>query len=407
MFHLSKPPSPFPMTWEHWAFLMLVLKYIKLKKKITTLDLCYDSIYMKTICIQISVCGYVHTVTHTPRIWRARSSRLSMLTTANRTGGISQFYCKQLLFFNILQCLCINILLFKEKILNIQLRELLQSFNKYKCLCLTCNSETARPWQVTVPSLLSLLLLLLLEGEKQTGTKFIRTQPNTHKSKSTIKNINMPCLNTGAEKTVKELMCVRHVEPTGEVPWRWGRLSRSLSVGRDVVSQGSVARGLQKQVGSVKDRIMPTYCKSTVGSDPVRAFLFWDEKTQQAVKEVIYGGSTGKSQGWERKMDVFTAIIIFSEVVWEEQGQHCGGSANGGNVAPGTVPCTRQPGPWGFVYTADEITHVSSLPSSSWDGCNLGPCCPQPFAHHRASCMHLYGLIASSLCFQSGSSGRA
>lgn len=68
--------------------------------------------------------------------------------------------------------------------------------------CVTQNRHIVRPQQTTVLFLLS-LLFLLLEGERQTSTKFIRTQQKENKSKSTVRNINKLYLNTSAKKTVK------------------------------------------------------------------------------------------------------------------------------------------------------------------------------------------------------------
>lgn len=65
------------------------------------------------------------------------------------------------------------------------------------------NSHIVRPRQMTVLLFLSLLLLAVVRGERQTSTKFTRKQQNKNKSKSTVRNINKLYLNTSAEKTVK------------------------------------------------------------------------------------------------------------------------------------------------------------------------------------------------------------
>lgn len=63
---------------------------------------------------------------------------------------------------------------------------------------------------------LSLLSLLLLEGERRTSTEFIRIVQNKNTSRRTVRNVNMLYLNTSAEQTgVYEAGW----SPPGKAPW--------------------------------------------------------------------------------------------------------------------------------------------------------------------------------------------
>lgn len=68
------------------------------------------------------------------------------------------------------------------------------------------DSHRARSPQMT--ALLSLsLLLLLLEGQRKTSKKSVRTQQKENKGKSTVRSINKLYLNISAEKAEMTDMC--------------------------------------------------------------------------------------------------------------------------------------------------------------------------------------------------------